>query len=86
MNPRVINVKANDDFSLHILFTNNEWRKFDVKPYLDKGIFKQLQNRDMFITCRAVDGTVQWANEADFCPDTLFLESTLVQSSSADAL
>jgi len=48
---------------------------FDVLAYMDKGIFKQLKSKEVFNSIKIADGTVQWINEADFCPDTLYLES-----------
>ena len=43
MNPRVTNVKPEQDFTLLITFSNGEIKKFDVKPYLEIGIFKELK-------------------------------------------
>jgi len=78
MNPRVINVIANGDYTLLITFTNGEKKIFDVKPYLETGVFKQLKNPVFFITARAEHGTVIWNDELDIDPDTLFLESVKV--------
>ena len=75
MNPRVKSVKPLANYKLLLEFTNGEWRIFDVSPYLHKGIFRQLQSPAMFYSVKTVDGTVQWQNEADLCPDTLYLES-----------
>ena len=77
MNPRITSVKPQKDYQLLLQFDNGENRVFDVSPYLDKGIFKELQQLSMFYSVKAIDGTVQWQNEADFCPDTLYLESKL---------
>jgi hypothetical protein len=44
MNPRVKDVKPNPDHTIRLVFTNGEVRCFDVKPYLDKGIFRQLND------------------------------------------
>ena len=44
MNPRVIKVEPSSDYTLLITFTNSEKRIFDVKPYLDKGVFKELKD------------------------------------------
>ncbi len=41
MNPRVKAVKPNPDYTLTLLFVNDEIRLFDVKPYLDIGIFTE---------------------------------------------
>lgn len=75
MNPRVKEVKPNADYTLTIVFTNGEVRLFDVKPYLDKGIFQELRNKTIFNSVRPFLGSVQWQNGQDFCPDTLYLES-----------
>jgi hypothetical protein len=75
MNPRVQKVKPLNDYKILIVFENGEERIFDVTPYLDKGVFTELGDLNMFNSVHVAEGTVQWENEADFCPDTLFEES-----------
>ena len=75
MNPRVENVVPKDNFTLHLWFTNGEQGIFDVKPYLDFEVFQELRSEKMFQTVRPFIGTIQWANEADLCPDTVYLDS-----------
>ena len=75
MNPRVINVKPDKNFTLLITFNNGELRSFDVKPYLEIGIFKELHNLAIFNSVKPILGSIQWSNGVDFCPDTLYLES-----------
>lgn len=75
MNPRVINVKPEQDYCLLLSFSNGEVKKFDVKPYLSIGIFKELQDLQVFNSVKLFLGSIQWANGADLCPDTLYLES-----------
>lgn len=75
MNPRVSEVRPNQDYTLTLIFTNGEKRVFDVKPYLDKGIFRELKDPGLFNTVRPFLGSIQWKNGQDFCPDTLYLES-----------
>jgi hypothetical protein len=75
MNPRIIDVKPAADYRLRLLFDNHEERIFDVKPYLDKGVFGQLRDRRIFNSVRPFLGSIQWVNGLDFCPDTLYLES-----------
>jgi hypothetical protein len=76
---KVISAKANNDYSLTLKFNDGLIKRFDVKPYLDKGIFRELRNLDYFKNCRIVFGTVQWQNEQDFAPETLYLEGVLVE-------
>jgi len=75
MNPRVVNVTANDDYTLTLTFSNGEVGLFDVTPYLNKGVFQELQDKSYFKLARVALGTVQWPHEQDFCPDTLYEES-----------
>jgi hypothetical protein len=77
---KVIAVKANDDFSLDLKFDDGSTRRFDVKPYLDYGIFKELKDENYFKRVKVALGTVQWPNEQDISPETLFLESTVIES------
>jgi hypothetical protein len=78
MNPRVENVKPKKDYTLHIWFRNGEEGIFDVKPYLKHEIYKPLNDIVFFNSVRPAHGTVKWANEADFCPDTLYLHSVKI--------
>ena len=77
MNTRkVTGVQPCPGFRLKLEFDNAETRYFDVTPYLDKGIFKELKNEDYFhqVTVR-FDG-VAWPNHQDLSPDTLYLLGT----------
>jgi hypothetical protein len=75
MNPRVTAVQPQPDYTLKLTFTNGEVRLFDVKPYLATGIFQELRDVQMFNTVHPVLGSIQWKNEADLCPDTLYERS-----------
>ena len=74
MNPRVITVRPDTDFTLTLTFSNGEVRAFDVKPYLNIGIFSELQDKRLFNSVRPVLGSIQWQNGQDFCPDALYLD------------
>ena len=41
-------VKPIENYKLILTFENNEVRLFDMIPYLDKGIFKELKNENIF--------------------------------------
>lgn len=75
MNPRIKDVKPNSNYTLTLTFTNDEVKVFDVKPYLDKGIFKELKDANLFNSVKPFLGSIQWKNGQDLCPDTLYLES-----------
>jgi hypothetical protein len=57
------------------LAVKGEERVFDTKPYLDKGVFKRLRERNTFFGARVVADSVEWPGEIDLCYDTLYLES-----------
>ena len=78
MNPRVKNVKPEKDYTLYLWFSNGEEGRLDMKPYLDKGIFRELRDITMFNTVHTFVGTIQWANDADLCPDTVYLDSVKI--------
>ncbi|MFI5393890.1 MAG: DUF2442 domain-containing protein [Candidatus Binatia bacterium] len=74
MNPHVRSVCALDDYELEVSFDNGESRKFDVKPYLDRGIFVRLRDLAVFRAARVVAGSVEWPNGLDLSYDTLYIE------------
>lgn len=74
MNPHVTAVQALGDYELEVLFDNGETRRFDVKPYLDRGIFVRLRDQEVFRTVREVAGSIEWANGLDLSYDTLYVE------------
>jgi hypothetical protein len=80
MNPYVKSVQAKDDYCLLLTFENGEKRMFDLKPYLNKGVFKRLQNSASFKTARVVSGSIEWQGEIDLSYDTLYLDSVPVKA------
>jgi len=79
MNPRVKEVIPDTDYTLIITFENQEKKRFDVKPFLDIGIFKELRNKKKFNAIHPCLGTVQWNGGQDLCPDTLYENSVPVK-------
>lgn len=75
MNPRVVAVRPSPDYTLVLTFANGEVRTFDVKPYLNIGIFRELRDLRYFNSVRPFLGSIQWQNGQDLCPDTLYLDS-----------
>ena len=76
MNPRVTKVLPLNNHLLQLTFTNNEVKIFDVNPYLNCGIFKELRDESAFRSVQVFMGSVKWKNDQDFCPDTLYENST----------
>lgn len=68
-------VKPQDNYLLLLTFENGEIRQFDMKPYLDFGIFQELKDLKLFKTVKTSFDSIEWANEADFDPEVLYQKS-----------
>jgi hypothetical protein len=73
MNPHVKHVRPVDDYELEVLFENGESKRFDVKPYLGRGIFVRLRDLALFRGVRVVAGSIEWPEGLDLSYDTLYV-------------
>ncbi len=76
MTPKITQVEAWPGHRLRVGFENGEARLFDVTPYLDKGVFRQLRDEAYFQRVRTVWGGVEWPHEQDLSADTLYCAGT----------
>ena len=67
-------VKAEKDQRLFVRLSNGRSGYFDVSPYLEKGIFKQLRDSSYFRQVKIAFGGVAWPNQQDFSADTIEFE------------
>lgn len=72
----VIHVEPLANYQLKLTFKNAEIRVFDMKPYLNLGIFNALTDEALFNTVHISFDTIAWNNEADMDPEILYAEST----------
>jgi hypothetical protein len=84
MSPDVIKVRPEADYTIHVWFDNGEQGVYDMKPWLDKGIFRDLRDPEVFNSVRPFLGTIQWSNEADLCPDTVYEDSVKIAPPAAN--
>lgn len=63
---------------LLVTFDSGEQKVFDLTPYLEMGVFKELRDAALFNSVRIAFDTVEWANGADLCPEVLYHESRLL--------
>ena len=75
----VTEVTPLENYKLSLKFKNGEEKVFDMKPYLETGIFKELKDETLFKTVKVSFDTVEWANEADIDPETLYKDSVALQ-------
>jgi hypothetical protein len=71
---KVISVKPKDNCILLITLSNGTSGEFDVSPYLEKGIFNELKDKNYFSQVRPISGDIGWPHEQDFSVDTIELE------------
>ena len=68
----VVYVRPCEDFHLELRFNTGETRLFDVRPYLDKGVFRRLRDQDLFNQAYVAFDTVCWPGDLDIAPETLY--------------
>lgn len=76
-------VQPIDNYRLILTFSNGEKRQFDMNPYLETGIFKELQDVSIFNSVRVSFDSIEWDNDADMDPEILYTESTIIESQMA---
>jgi hypothetical protein len=73
----VIKVQPLDNYQLRLTFKSVEVKLFDIKPFLEVGIFKTLKDEAIFKTATLNFDTVEWANSVDIDPEFLYQESVV---------
>jgi len=64
-------VKPLADYQLYVEVEDGRCGVFDVKPYLDKGVFCELKDIHYFNQVDILFGAITWPHEQDIAPETL---------------
>jgi hypothetical protein len=65
--PEVLQVIPTEDFRIYIYFDDGTIKLYDAKDIIDKGIFKILQDKKVFIgACTVLNGTLAWDLEGNY--------------------
>ncbi len=75
----IMSVQPITQNKLHLTFEDGEKREFDMNPYINNGIFKDLKDVRIFNSVRVSFDTIEWENEADLDPEFLYTHSTLIK-------
>jgi hypothetical protein len=67
-------VKPLLDYRIYVEIEDGRKGIFDMKPYLDHGVFRELRNLHYFNQVGILFGAVTWPNEQDIAPETLLAE------------
>ena len=70
-----IDVKALDNYSLYVKFSDGEQGTIDLKHLAHKGIFQDWDNNNLFNQVYIDDyGAIAWNENIDICPDNVYLQ------------
>lgn len=79
--PEIVQVVPFPDFTVSVYFADGKIVSYDVKPLLDRGVFRALSNdRVFFDCCTIMNGTLAWEISGtgdptsciDIDPETLY--------------
>ncbi len=79
--PEIVQVAPFTDYTVSVYFADGKIVSYDVKPLLDRGVFRALKDIDVFLnTCTIMNGTLAWdvngtrdpAACIDIDPETLY--------------
>ena len=65
----VVSVRANEDFSLAVVFEDGVEGVLDMNPHLDFGVFKKIKDFEEFKRVRIAFDTVEWECGVDLDPE-----------------
>lgn len=69
-------VKPLPDYRIQVELVNGRRGVFDLKPYLEHGVFRELKDMAYFDRVAIVLGAVTWPRGQDIAPETLLEEMT----------
>jgi hypothetical protein len=72
-------VKPMSDYRIYVEIEDGRKGIFDLKPYLELGVFRELQDIAYFNRVGIVFDAVTWPNEQDIAPETLIAEMRPVE-------
>ena len=73
-------VKPLPDYRIYVELEDGRKGIFDLKPYLERGVMRELRNEKYFNRVGIQFGAVTWPNEQDIAPETLLAEMLPVES------
>ena len=77
-------VKPLPDYRIYVETENGQKGIFDLTPYLDHGVFRELRDVHYFNRVGILFGAVTWPNEQDIAPETLLAEMLPVEPTAPD--
>jgi hypothetical protein len=75
----VKSVKPLAAYKIFVELENGQKGVFDMTPYLDRGVFRELKDPHYFNQVGILFGAVTWPNEQDIAPETLMSEMEICE-------
>ncbi len=79
MTPNLQTLEALEGYILSLGYETGELKLFDLKPYLDHGVFTRLKDLKLFQRVRIAFDTVEWPGGIDLDPEVLYRDGILSQ-------
>ncbi|NHQ61174.1 DUF2442 domain-containing protein [Chlorobium sp. BLA1] len=73
-------VKPLSDYRIYVEIEDGRQGVFDMKPYLDRGVFSELRDVHYFNQVGILFGAVTWPHEQDIAPETIIDEMVPVET------
>jgi hypothetical protein len=70
----VMAVRPLPNYQIYVELVDGRRGTFDLKPYLERGIMRELRDEHYFRQVGIVFGAVTWPHEQDIAPETLLAE------------
>lgn len=64
-------VRPLENYRIYVEIADGRSGIFDLKPYLDHGVLRELRDIRYFNRVGIADGAVTWPHEQDIAPETL---------------
>lgn len=82
----VKSVRPLPDYCIYVEIENGKKGIFDLKPYLDRGVFQELKDIYYFNQVGISFGAVTWPHEQDIAPETLLAEMIPLDKNSSNQI
>jgi hypothetical protein len=76
-------VKPLPGYKIYVEIRDGRRGVFDLTPYLDRGVFRELRDLGYFRQVGIVLGAVTWPHEQDIAPETLLAEMVPLDAATA---
>ena len=72
MTPKLIKVKPLNNYTIQLMYENQETKIFSLIPFLHLPIYKKLKDIKLFKQVKIYFNTIQWENNIDIDPESLY--------------